>query len=431
MILEIKDLGINGEGVARTPDNKVCFVDFSLPNEVVEAEIYEEKSKLCYAKPKKIITKSPDRIAPKCEYFGKCGGCDLQHLKYAKQCEFKKNKVASALRNVTNVKIADTVFDEAFGYRNKMVFVASGKPIKLGMLKKGSHDFVEIKKCLLMGDILSRVFSLSAEYFGASEFEGYNPKDKTGDIKYVVIREFGGSVLVTIVATKNLNLKDYYLKLMTLTKNIGLSIVISDSDKEILSGKYFHLFGMEALEIDEFGINYKLNNLGFLQVNNKMKEKMYLRVLEEISETDNVIDAYSGAGLLSAIVSKKAKNVVGIEINKSASASASKLIKENYITNCKFICGDVAKHLGSVASEFNEIVVILDPTRSGCNRVVCDTLLANANKIKKIIYISCNPSTLGRDLDLLKHSFEVKTVIPYDLFPNTKHIETYVMLEKK
>lgn len=431
MILEIKDLGINGEGVARTPDNKVCFVDFSLPDEVVEAEIYKEKSKFCYAKLGSIIKENPDRIIPKCKYFGLCGGCDLQHLKYEKQCEFKKNKVALALRNVTSIKIVDTVFDEDFGYRNKMVFVASGKPIKLGMVMKNSHDFVETKECLLASDIINKVLSVSSEYFYKSDFCGYDSISKTGDIKYIVIREFADSVLVTVVSTKKLNLKDYYITLKSVVKNIGLSIIISDSDKEILSGKYSHLYGLEFLEIEEFGINYKINNLGFLQVNNKMKEKMYLQVLDDIDKVDNVIDAYSGAGLLSAIISKKAKAVIGIEINKSASASAKELIKDNNISNCEFVCGDVAKYLEPSLKKFKDVTLVLDPTRSGCDKSVCDSILNNASKIKKIIYISCNPSTLGRDLERIGEKFEVIKVIPYDLFPNTKHIETLVILKRK
>lgn len=432
MIVKINDLGINGEGIARTSDNKVCFVDFSLPNEVVDVDIYKDKSKFSCARVNSIIEQSPDRVAPKCKYFGVCGGCDLQHLNKLKQREFKKDKVALALRKVASKDIiSNTEYSNEWGYRNKMVFVASGKPIKLGMVMKNSHDFVETKECLLASDIINKVLSVSSEYFYKSDFCGYDSISKTGDIKYIVIREFGDSVLVTVVSTKKINLKDYYITLNSAVKNVGLSMVISDSDKEILSGKYSHLYGSEFLEIEEFGINYKLNNLGFLQVNNDMKKKMYMQVLENIDDNDNVIDAYSGAGLLSAIISKKAKAVIGIEINKSASASAKELIKDNNISNCEFVCGDVAKCLEPSLKKFKDVTLVLDPTRSGCDKSVCDSILNNASKIKKIIYVSCNPSTLGRDLELLKDKFEVKRVIPYDLFPNTKHIETLVILKRK
>lgn len=432
MIVEINDLGINGEGITRTSDNKVCFVDFSLPNEVVDIDIYKDKSKFSCARVNSIIEKSPDRVAPKCKYFGLCGGCDLQHLKLIKQHEFKKNKVALALRKVaSNDIICDTEFSSEFRYRNKMVFVASGKPIKLGMVKKNSHDFVETKECMLASGIINNVLSVSADYFSKSNFSGYDDISRIGDIKYIVIREFGGKVLVTVVATKKLNLHDYYDVLKSVVQNIGLSMVISDSDKEILSGKYIHLYGLEFLEINEFGIRYELNNLGFLQVNNEMKKKMYMQVLENIDNNDNVIDAYSGAGLLSAIVSKKAKHSLGIEINRSASASAKEMIRKNNISNCEFVCGDVAKFLEPSLNKFNEITLILDPTRSGCAQSVCDCILNNASKIKKIIYISCNPSTLGRDLERISDKFDVVKVIPYDLFPNTKHIENLVILKRK
>lgn len=437
MEIEIKDLGINGEGVGKV-NSKVYFVDFALPNEIVDVEVYKEKNSFCNAKVNRIIKKCDDRVTPTCPYFGVCGGCDLEHLAYLKQEEYKKERVKRELdKYLLGAKVDNTVFDKPFGYRNKMVFDVSGYPIQIGMLKRNSHTTIEVDKCLLSCDKINDVLGISKEYFKKSNFRGYDRKTCKGDIKHLVIRACGNEILVTIVATKMLHLKDYFEYLNGEIKKayneikIGLSIVISDSENEILSGQYKHLFGLEYLKICEFGIEYKINNLGFLQVNDVMKEKMYSRVLDEIGENGSVIDAYSGAGLMSAIVSKKAKNVVGIEVNKSASKSAENLAKDNNLNNVKYICEKVENVIGNVLDNMDDVTVILDPPRSGCDGSVCDKILENSSKINKIIYISCNPSTLRRDIERLSEKYRISKITPFDLFPNTKHIETLAILARK
>lgn len=438
MEVKIIDLGINGEGVAKAQIgdicDKVCFVNFALPNEIVDVDIIKNKSKYCVCKLNNVIKPSVDRVEPKCPYFTVCGGCDLQHLDLEKQREFKKEKVASALRKVIPSKdiVTDTQYGEEFGYRNKMVFAVreeNGKT-KIGMFEGNSHRINGVSRCLLTSDAINEIYNISREYIINSNYMGYNEKIGKGDIKYIVIRGYGDSYLVTIVATKKLKLDSYYDALKDKITNIGLSILISNSEDEILSGKYYHLFGLEKLEIEEFGIKYSVDNLGFLQVNNQMKEKMYNRVLEELDGDTNIIDAYSGAGLLSAIVSKKAKSVVGIEINKSASQSATMLSEVNNIKNIKFINDDIVNAIDEVIDGMQNVSIILDPPRSGCDSRICNKLIDMYDKINKIIYISCNPATLARDLEILCSRFKVNSVTPYDLFPQTKHIETLVVLDK-
>ena len=434
----IKDLGINGEGVTRLESgefaNKVCFVDFALPDEVVDIDISGNKSKFCKGKINKIINRSAYRIEPRCPYFTICGGCDMQHLEISKQRDFKRDRVTQALRKVVEDSncVTSTQYSNEWGYRNKMVFAVreeNGKK-KIGMFERNSHKVVEISSCVLTNDTINAVFNKIRDYILSSTHTAFDERTKKGEIKYIVLREHLGNILVTIVTTKNIDLKPLY-ECLSSTYRVGISIVISSSDTEILAGKYKHLYGLEYLEINEYGIDYKLNNLGFLQVNNDMKKAMYDRVLLDIEPDTNVIDAYSGAGLLSAILSSKAKTVTGIEINSSASASAQALAKENKIENITFICDDVEKSLPSALDGLSNVTLVLDPPRSGCSRGVCETILDSASSINKIIYISCNPATLGRDLELLSKSFAVKTVIPYDLFPQTKHVETLVVMERK
>ena len=212
---------------------------------------------------------------------------------------------------------------------------------------------------------------------------------------------------------------------------IGISLVISNNDNEIMTGQYIHIAGIECLEIEEFGIKYKVDNRGFVQVNNELKTALYNSVLDQIDEDDIVIDGYSGAGLMSAIIAKKCKQVIGIEINNSASNSAKQLAIRNNLNNMKCITDNINNCIGSVLNSLDKVVVVLDPARSGCDGAVLQSLISQENlkKISKIIYISCNPSTLARDLGVLKEYYNIQSVTPWDMFPQTKHVETLVCLK--
>lgn len=452
MRIKIERIGINGEGVALLSggecDNKVCFIENALPAEEVDVTIVSNKKKFCVAKVNKIISSSPHRLVSPCKYFGVCGGCDIQHMDTSLQMEIKKNNIADTIKKITGqvVKVDNVIRLNDYGYRNKMVFPfanENGKNI-LGMFEKNTHKVVDIDKCLLASDNLNKFLQLSKDFFKKSNYKGYDFKNKKGDIKYSVARESGDTILVTIVATRKLKLDDYYSYLTKYFSKVGLSLVISNSSDEIMSGKYIHLFGEEYLELEEFGLKYKLDNRGFLQVNNEIKHYLYEYILNEIESNSQVVDAYSGAGLLSAIISKKCREVVGIEINKSASDSAKELAKVNNLKNINFVCGDVKDNLKNVISNFNDCIVVLDPPRAGVDgsilNLINDLSINNMPtssqnvtdcRIHKIIYISCNPATLARDLKILTHEYNITHITPMDMFPQCRHCEVVTILESK
>lgn len=449
MIIDVERLGINGEGIAKISEgenkDKICFVDFTLPNEKVDVEITKSKSSYCNAKLNQLLTTSKDRVEPRCKYFGNCGGCDIQHLSKSKQIEFKRNKTKDTIFKIAkeNVSIAEVVRLNDFNYRNKMVFPIRSIQNKLiiGMFEKNSHNIVDIDYCCISSTAINKVLLVSKNYFERLNIKAYNEKTKKGLLKYLVVREIDNSILITIVATKNLDLKEYYDILSINFKRVGLSIVISDSDIDILSGKYIQLYGLTQLNLNEFGIEYSLDNRGFLQVNTKVKNAIYQDLLEDIVQEDVVIDAYSGAGLLTAIISKKCKIAIGIEINKSASSSAKELIMANNIHNIEFCNADVKEVLGDYLQKYKNSVLILDPPRSGCECEVIDIILDTKDnslykdlsdcRPRKIIYISCNPATLARDLGKLKRDYNIQKVISYEMFPQTCHIENLVILNIK
>ena len=435
----IERLGINGEGVTKTTDggcrNKICFVPYVLPGEVVDIDIIRDKKDYCYGKANKIISTVECRVDSPCQYFTECGGCDIQHIHKDMQIDFKTTKVKDTILKIANIDIdvLDTIRLNDFGYRNKMVFPIANhqKMPTISMFYPNTHNTIKIHKCLITNDKINDVLSLSIEYFQNSTFQGYDFKLKKGLLKYLVIRTGQDGILVTIVATKKVDLKDYFNVLKDKFSNVGLSMIISDSDDDILSGKYYHIDGMRSLSFNEFGIKYDIDNRGFLQVNDVAKHELYQVIINKINSDDVVVDAYSGAGLLSAIISKKCKFVTAIEINKSASMSAKNLAKTNNITNINFVCGDVKDNLGQALEIGKNQVVVLDPPRSGCDKIVLETILQNIQSVKKIIYVSCNPATLARDLNILKNNFDIESVQPIDMFPQTKHVETLVILERK
>ena len=446
-------IGINGEGVVVIPTgehkDKVCFVEGALPNEVVDISITSNKKKFCIGKLESILDVSSDRITPQCQYFGICGGCDIQHINNELQIKFKQQNVKETIKKISglDIDVNLTIRLNDYGYRNKMVFpcVDLYDSCTIGMFAKGSHDVVNIEKCLLTSNSINNLLAISKMYFQQSGLHGYNYKTCEGDIKYIVVRESKNAVLVTIVTTHSINLEEYYDILSKNFDSVGLSMVISDSNCEIMSGEYKYINGLKYLELEEYGIKYKVDNRGFLQVNNKIKCYLYKSVLDEISDSDTVIDAYSGAGLLSAIMAKKCKHVYGIEINKSAVNSAKNLAIDNKLSNVSYICGDVKNNIKDCLNEKSNIVVVLDPPRSGVDDVVLETILnyndcdnlskygenSNNCRVSKIIYISCNVATLARDLKVLSKRYNIKSITPLDMFPQTRHVETLVVMDLK
>lgn len=434
MKVKIERLGTNGEGIFYIPEGenkgKISFVDFALPNEIVDCDITKEHSKYSIAKLNNVLQKSCDRVNPKCKYFGICGGCDLQHMSNNLEEKFKKQKILDVVNKIDDcICDVEIVSCNQINYRNKMVFpfeIIDGKLI-LGMFKKSSHNVIDICNCLLASDNINKVLQVSKEFF-LKKSEKYLDKK----LRYLVIREINNQILVGIVCNQKIQLKDYYEVLKNHFENVGLSIIVGNCDNEILAGKYFPLYGKNEIDINEFGINYSIDIMSFSQINNEVKKCLYLKILSSIDDENFVIDAFSGAGLLTAIVSSKCKSVVGIEINKFASNMASKILSKNNISNVNNICGDANKLVPIYCSKYKNATLILDPARSGCGKEINSFLSKNSNYLpKKIIYVSCNLATLQRDLQFYKSNYELKSVYGFNMFPFTKHIETLVCLQRR
>jgi len=435
LTVKIERLGANGEGIA-THDGAVIFVPFALVGEECLIHIVSVKKSYYFAKLVKVISPSPERINAPCPYFSKCGGCDIQHMVYQKQLELKQNIVKNELKKFANLDIEVLGVVESanqFRYRNKFAFPvqadAFGK-IKIGMFRRHSHDVIEIDDCLLQSENTKKIIKIFKDYMTENKISAHNEESGKGIVKHIVVRENENSFILTVVVSdeKFNNFEPLIKKLKTEFSSFGIYKNINKFNNNVIFGERDeHIFGLKELECNEFQIKYFVNNRSFLQVNNDVKNKIYSKIIELVGNEKNVIDAYSGAGLLSSIIASSGANVYGIEIIKEATQNAENLKRINNLNNLTNINGDCVKELPKLAKQFKgDFSIVVDPPRKGLDEKVVNSILNNSPS--KIIYLSCNPTTLARDIRLLSEKYMLNFIQPYDMFPQTANVETLVCL---
>lgn len=442
--LTIESVGMDGEGVARY-DGMAVFVPFTLVGEVVKCEVLLVKKNYAKAKVIKLIEGSKLRVQPLCPHFRKCGGCDMQHIAYDRQLEIKRENVANCLRKIAGVDVAVSPVvpsNDIYYYRNKAqfpIFEKDGK-VCLGFFKEKTHDFVEIKKCYLISDWCDQFCKVFLKVANNLKLSCYNEKTNKGLLRHLVLRKLNDTVSVTVVV--NSTKFDYTQKFVKEFAKIGIkfSFYVSYNTKRtnVIMYNAQHLYGEKDIESEILGVKTFVNPLSFMQINDYIRDLIYSKVRDIVgaSKSKVVIDAYSGVGVTSNIIAQSVDKIYGIEIVPEAVKNANQLAQINgnsdKIIN---ICGDSGVELSKLAQELNaqipqkgDFAVILDPPRKGCDTAVMQGLLkARPNTI---IYISCNPATLARDLAFLKADYSITLVQPYDMFPQTSHVETLVCLER-
>ena len=424
--LTIQRLGIHGEGIGYL-DGYTLFVDGALPGEEIEAELIEEKKSYGRAEVLTFRTRSPHRVKPPCPYFGKCGGCQIMHLDYGEQLVVKRQRVIDALERIgkfTGVEVLDCrPSPQPLGYRNKIQLPTIGS--KLGLYARNSHDLVEIEKCYIHSALGEEVFCHLSRLLKA-----HNPKEL--NLRHVLIKSayYTQQVLVIFVtrggATTTLrkvarDLKKACPKVRGVVQNIN-----NHPSNTILSNDYRILEGEGVLEEKICGLSFKVSPSSFFQVNPLQAEELYRKALDlaQLTGEETLLDSYCGVGTLSLLFAKKAKRVIGVECNPSAIEDAKENARKNQISNVEFICDDAERYITTLSAVD---VALLNPPRKGCEVAFLENLAQLAPK--RIIYISCNPATLARDLGFLnQHGFRIETVQPFDMFPQTAHVETLVSL---
>ena len=460
----VEGVGSNGEGIIRH-EGVTFFVPYSLPKEQVRFKVLKIKGNIGYGKLEEVITPAPWRVNPVCEVFEKCGGCCLQHTAYENQRAYKAGVVKDALRKIggLNVEVPCAIeSDLPYGYRNKLqlpIGVDKEGNTVIGFYAERSHRIVPVDKCAIHPTWAETLIAVLKSFINETGVKGYDEERRTGVLRHIVAREIGGKFIFTLVCAKrNLRQVDRLVALLKEKfEEFTLYLNLNDKDTNVIFGEEFTLvYGEGFFEAEEQGIRYEAGPVTFLQVNENVRGKLYQAALKTVVDTGDevVIDAYSGGGLLTAMIAQKAKRAYGIELEKEASACADKLKSKNGLKNMTNICGYVEEKLPSVLEKEKEekLRLILDPPRAGIARSVLKALLTSG--IPYLTIISCNPATLARDLGILTGSltenekgelvknpaytengisgyYQISSIQPYDMFPQTRHVETLVQLSHK
>ena len=439
ILLTIKRIGINGEGVGFYK-RQTIFVENALPGEIVEVKIIDTKQNYAIGEITKFKQKSPDRVTPPCPYYSKCGGCQLQHLSYEAQLEEKKNIVIESFvryfdGNVDKIRFNDTIgCENIWNYRNKSSLPCrhDGEKVVVGMYASNSNHLVFINDCMIENEIIKKTRDYILNFLSTNKVDIYNPKTRSGSLRYLVIRAFSDDeVQVTFV------LYNEDQKLIKLIKKLNLPSIYysinSDSKSiEIFGPKLICLKGKEAIEGKLGSLKFNISPKAFFQLNTKQTVVLYDEIKKACNLTGNekVLDCYCGIGSIGMYLATGAKEVRGIDVNVDGIKDAKEFAKINNIDNIKFYNGNILPHLDQFEKDdFVPDIVVVDPPRKGLELNIINYF--QKKKVKKIVYVSCNPATLAKNLNHLQRDYVIKYVQPIDMFPNTAGVETVVLLVRK
>ena len=458
----VASLGSEGEGVINLMSGGRAFVPGCIPGEEVEFTALKVGDGVVYGKLLKVISPSPERVAPPCPVFLKCGGCQLQHMSYACQLDFKRRLVQNCLKKLGNIQAEVQPAVSAgsrYGYRNKLALPVgvdgTGKNI-VGVYAPRSHRIVPVDNCLLQREWCAPLISALLSFMEEAGLKGYDEVSRTGDIRHIVARQVQNNLIITVVCAKKTRLAALAEKLDSLFPGCALWLNVNGGTGNAVFGGEWHIVrGQRSFSAEDCGIKFTAGAQTFLQVNDGVRTLLYEAVrAQACSPGSVVIDLYSGGGMLTAMLAAGCDAAYGIEVVPEAVKCADELAALNGLSyKMHNLCGTVEERMAEVlaATEGKERVIVCDPPRKGMERSVVRAIAASG--AKKVVLVSCNPATLARDLGLLCGSliedgnkiiknptympertdgcYAITSVTPFDMFPQTKHVETLVCLERK
>ena len=437
------DLSFEGKGVVKLSYGTV-FVDGLFPGEEAEIEIQYKRAGNYFGKVHRLITKSTDRIQPRCGVCTACGGCQLQQLSYKAQLEYKQHKVQDALRRhgLEKIQVLPVIgMENPYEYRNKIQVPIGRDPhghIVSGFYRQGTHKIIPIEKCEIEDARATKVISVIKQLMKEFKYAPYDEDQQTGLIRHVLIRtsyHYDEMMVTLVTRLDEFKGKNNFVKELVKRCPIITTVIQNINHREtnvILGEKERVLFGPGHIKDSILGVDFLISSKSFFQVNPIQVEKLYQKALEfsKISSKSQVFDAYCGIGTISLIAAKKAHNVVGVEIVKEAIIDAKKNAKLNKINNAEFFVGDAGEIYSKLRREGRDFdCVFVDPPRKGLSEEFVSYLLEE--EPPTICYVSCDPETLSRDLNLLSKKYSINDIQPVDMFPMTFHIESVVSLTLK
>ena len=427
-----------GLGVCRV-EGCAVFIPNAAPNEEYDIRIEHVGKTAAYGKILSIITRSEARVNRACPYAKQCGGCDFWHITYEAECEIKRQRVLDALNRIGGQSLTDldiTGAKRCEGYRNKVQFpVAKGKA---GFYKKGTHDLIPVDHCLIQPDCADRAREAVLQWMRDCKVPSYEESTHTGLIRHIFVRygEKTGQILVCLVCNgPDLPKKKCLIEL--LSKIPGMTPIAMNVNTRkgnaIMGDITKTLWGEDAIEDILCGLRFRISPRSFYQVNRDQAEILYEKVIAcaELTGVETVMDLYCGTGTITLCLAGKAKKVIGVEVIDAAIEDAKENAKRNGIENAEFFCADAGQAAQKLSQEGTRPdVIVVDPPRKGLIPDVIDAICTMSPN--KVVYVSCDPATLGRDIKLLcERGYRLTHTEAVDLFPRCSHIESVVSLSRE
>lgn len=441
----IDNLDSEGRGIGRC-EGLAVFVPETLPGEQVKARVTLVKKNFAVAALLSIGKASPDRVEPACPVYELCGGCQLQHLSYEGELQMKTQQVRDALKRIghlDDVKVLPTLANvQPLYYRNKMqVPVADGKgSLRIGCFAKGTHRVIDVEDCCIQRRENNRIAAVARQWMTRYHIPAYDEDRRTGLVRHIMGRVgvHTGEIMVCLVTAAEERVPHRKELVQMLQAAIpGLTSVVQNVNKRstnvILGEKTYLVYGKETIQDKIGNLTFHISAQSFFQVNSEQVEVLYNKALEfaDLRGTETVVDLYCGTGTITLFLAQKARLAVGIEIVPSAIRDAKKNARANHLANAEFLLGDAAVEMPRLVKDgLRPDVVVVDPPRAGCEARVLDAIARV--RPEKVVYVSCNPATLARDLAYLKErGFAIAKVQPVDMFSRTHHVETVCLLYRE
>lgn len=438
-----EDLTHDGAGVAKV-DGYPIFVKQALPGETAKIKVINTKKNFGFGRLVHIDKESTVRVTPPCPVFTRCGGCQIQHLSYQGQLAYKQKLVQETMARIgglTDIQVHETIgMEDPWRYRNKsqIPFSEQRGEIVAGFYAERSHQIVDTDTCLIQSSDADTAMNLVKKLAADYGIRAYDDMTHKGQLRHVVIRHAKTTdQLMVVLVTKNdsfpnkkhliRELKDAFPNLASIAHNVNpkrTNVIFGDTTTI--------LWGEDVIYDEIDGIRFAISPRSFYQVNPDQTKVLYEKALDyaQLTGKENVIDAYCGIGTISLFLAKQAKQVYGVEVVPEAVTDAKENAKLNHIDNAEFYVGEAEKIMPWWKAQGIEAdVIVVDPPRKGCDESLLTTMVEM--QPERIVYVSCNPATLARDLKILaEKGYEAKEVQPVDMFPQTTHVECVVWLEK-
>ena len=444
ILLTIKKLGINGEGIGYYKRLAV-FVPGAIPPEEVIVKITEVTNNFARGEVVRIRIKAKKRVTPFCKHYGECGGCQLQHISYDEQLLLKEEMLKQSLEKYSGLNLDTIQINDMVGMNNPKYYRhKSQMPVRntkhgltTGLYKPNSNDLVPIISCPIHAENINFINQKVIEICDKYEIFAFDPTSMRGLLRYIVIRESHstGELQVTLVITiYNKALQNVAQEIVKLPNvvSVGISKNKDASNIEVFGEEVEILAGKNSITEGIGNTRYDLKPKAFYQLNPSQAIKLYQNVKSHLdfSKDKVIIDAYSGAGAISMFLAPHVEKIIGIDISQESIYSALHNKKINNFDNVSFLKGEVSNALPKIYNDnITPDVIIFDPPRSGLDSKTLDILTRKV--IDKIVYVSCNPSTLAKNLKVLSKKYKTVSITPFDMFPQTSHIESVTLLVKK